>query len=76
MKPKKNSSHFITKKMFGKKSSVVIPQEKIFYFTHFRREFQHLSKKQQDRFVKDLNKFIGGDYMLKEYWERKLNIKL
>ena len=76
MKKTQNSSYFITKKMFGKKTRTIIPQEKIFYFTHFRREFQHLSKKQQDRFIKDLNMFIGGDYMMKEYWERKLNIKL
>ena len=62
--------------MFGKKSHVIIPQEKIFYFTHFRREFGHLSEKQQDRFIKDLNKFIGGDSFMVEYWERKLNIKL
>ena len=76
MKTKQQSSYFITKKLFGKKTRYTIPQEKIFYFTHFRREFQHLSKKQQDRFVKDLHKFFGGDYFMVEHWERKLNIKL
>ena len=76
MKTKQQSSYFITKKLFGKKTRYTIPQEKTFYFTHFRREFQHLSKKQQDRFIKDIKKFFGHDYMMVEHWERKLNIKL
>ena len=76
MKTKQNSSYFITKKMFGKKSRTIIPQNKIFYFTHFRRNFQDLSTKQQERFVNDLKKFFGHDSSMVDYWERKLNIKL
>ena len=76
MKTKQQSAYFITKRVFSKNTFRPIPQEKIFYFTHFRREFQHLSKKQQDRFVKDLHKFFGGDSFMVEHWERKLNIKL
>lgn len=76
MKSKQKSAYFVTKKVFSKNSFRQIPQNKIFYFTHFRREFQHLSEKQKVRFIKDLKRFIGGDYMMKEHWERKLNIKL
>jgi hypothetical protein len=76
MKTKQQSSHFITKKVFGKKTRSSIPQNKIFYFTHFRREFQQLSKKQQDRFIKDIKKFFGDDFHMVEHWEKKLNIKL
>ncbi len=76
MKQKQQSAYFITKRVFSKNSFLPVPQNKIFYFTHFRREFLHLSKKQQDRFIKDLNKFFGGDYFMVEHWERKLNIKL
>ena len=76
MKTKQQSAYFITKRVFSRNTFRPIPQEKIFYFTHYRREFQNLSKKQQDRFVKDLKKFFGGDYFMVEHWERKLNIKL
>ncbi len=76
MKRKQQSAYFITKRVFSSNPFRPIPQDKIFYFTHYRREFQHLSKKQQDRFVQDLKKFFGGDYMMVEHWERKLNIKL
>ena len=76
MKRKQQSTYFITKRVFSKTPFLPVPQDKIFYFTHYRREFLHLSKKQQDRFVKDLNKFFGKDYLMVEYWERKLNIKL
>jgi hypothetical protein len=76
MKTKQQASYFVTKRVFSRDSFCPIPQNKIFYFTHFRREFQNLSKKQQDRFIKDLKKFFGGDYFMVEHWERKLNIKL
>jgi len=76
MKQKQQSAYFITKRVFSKTPFLPVPQNKIFYFTHYRREFQNLSKKQQDRFVMDLNKFFGGDYLMVEYWEKKLNIKL
>lgn len=62
--------------MFGKKTRTVIPQQKIFYFTHFRRDFQQLSVKEKVRFVKDIKKYFCSDYIMVEYWERKLNIKL
>lgn len=62
--------------MFGKKTRTVIPQQKIFYFTHFRRDFQQLSVKEKARFVKDIKKYFCSDYIMVEHWERKLNIKL
>ena len=76
MKQKQQSAYFITKRVFTRNSFRPIPQNKIFYFTHFRREFQHLSKKQQDRFIKDIKKFFGDDFHMVEHWEKKLNIKL
>ena len=76
MKTKPKSSYFITKKMFGKKSRIVIPQNKIFYFTHFRREFQNLSMEEKARFLKDLKKFFAYDEFMVDYWERKLNVRL
>lgn len=76
MKSKPQSAYFITKKVFSKESFRPIPQNKIFYFTHFRRDFSKLSKKEQQRFIEDIQKFFGHDYMLIEHWERKLNQKL
>jgi len=75
MKTKQQSAYFITKRVFSK-SFRPIPQNKIFYFTHFRRDFNSLSTKQKERFIKDLKKFFGHDYMMVDHWERKLKIKL
>jgi hypothetical protein len=76
MKTKQQSSFFITKRSFSRKPFRPIRQDRIFYLTHFRREFGHLSKKQQDRFIKDIKKFFGDDSIMVEHWEKKLNIKL
>jgi hypothetical protein len=76
MKTKQQSSFFITKRAFSRKPFRPIAQDKIFYLTHYRREFQQLSKKQQDRFIKDIKKFFGDDFHMVEHWEKKLNIKL
>ena len=76
MKTKQQSSFFITKRVFSRKQFRPISQDKIFYLTHFCREFGHLSKKQQERFIKDIKKFFGDDLHMVEHWEKKLNIKL
>jgi len=76
MKRKNQSAYFITKRIFSKNPFRPVPQDKIFYFTHYRRDFQKLSKKQQDRFIKDIKKFFGDDSIMMEFWEKKLNIRL
>jgi hypothetical protein len=76
MKGKQKSNYFVTKRTFSKNPFQGVSQNKIFYFTHYRRDFQKLSKKQQTQFIKDIKRFFGDDFIMMECWEKKLKIRL